>query len=97
MLVGYSDSDLVGDLVHRRSTTGMAFYLNGGLITWSSHKEKIVALSSCEADFMAATAAAMQGMWLRNLLSELTGTRAKTVTLYVDNNLAILLMKNPIF
>jgi hypothetical protein len=68
VLVEYSDSDHAGDIVGRRSTGGMAFYLNESLITWNSHKEKTVALSSCKAEFMAATAAAMQGLWLRNLL-----------------------------
>ena len=56
-----------------------------------------MALSSCEAEFMAATAAAMQAMWLRNLLSELTGTKPKVITMFVDNNSAIQLMKNLVF
>jgi len=46
---------------------------------------------------MAATAAARQALWLRNLLLEITGTVQKVVTLYVDNNSAIALMKNPVF
>jgi len=46
---------------------------------------------------MAATGAAMQALWLKNLLSELTSTKAKVVTMYVDNNSAIALMKNPVF
>ena len=46
-LVGYTYSDSGGDIVGRRSTSGMAFYLNEGLITRNSHKEKTVALSSC--------------------------------------------------
>jgi hypothetical protein len=75
----------------------MAFYVNESLVTWNSHKEKTVALSSCEAEFMAATAAAKQALWLRNLLGELTGTQSKKVTLMVDNNSAIALMKNPVF
>jgi len=97
VLVGYTDSDLSGDLVGRRSTGGMAFYLNGDLITWCSQKQKTVALSSCESEFMAATAAAMQAIWLRNLLSEVTSTKTKVVALFVDNNSTIALMKNPIF
>jgi hypothetical protein len=96
-IIGYSDSDLGGDLVGRRSTGGMAFYLNDSLITWTSHKEKTIALSSCEAEFMATTEAAKQGLWLRSLLSELTAKQPKSVTLYVDNNSAIALMKNPVF
>jgi hypothetical protein len=46
---------------------------------------------------MAATEAAKQALWLRNLLGELTGTQSKKVTLMVDNNSAIALMKNPVF
>lgn len=96
-LVGYLDSDLAGDKKHRRSTGGMAFYLNDSLITWCSHKERSVALSSCEAEFVAATGAAMQAMWLRSLLSELTRREPQCVTLFVDNKSAIELMKNPVF
>jgi len=96
-LVGYSDSDMGADLGGRRSTAGMAFYFNESLITWNSQKQKTVALSSCEAEFMAATAAAMQALWLRNYYSELTETKPLIVPLYVDNNSAIALMKNAVF
>lgn len=96
-LVGYSDSDVGADLGGRRSTAGMAFYLNESLITWCSQRHKTVALSSCEAEFMAATLAAMQALWLRNLFAELTESEPKVVHLFVDNNSAIALMKNPVF
>ena len=86
-----------GDTVERRSTGGMAFYLNENLITWCSQKQKTVSLSSCESEFMAATAAAKQALWLRNLISEITKQDPKPVTLFVDNNSAIALMKNPVF
>lgn len=69
LLSGYSDSDMAGDVEDRRSTGGMVFYLNESLITWVSQKQRCVALSSCEAEFMAATSAACQGVWLRNLLT----------------------------
>jgi hypothetical protein len=96
-LVGYTDSDHSGDPVGRRSTSGMAFYLNGNLITWCSQKMRTVAVSSCESEFMSATAGAMQAIWLRGLLSEITSTKPKVVPLLVDNNSAIALMKNPVF
>ena len=75
----------------------MAFYLNENLITWNSYKQKTVSLSSCESEFMAATAAAQQALWLRNLISEIRNEKPKAVALYVDNNSAIALMKNPVF
>ena len=94
---GYSDSDLAGNIEDRRSTGGMAFYLDESLITWVSQKQRCVALSSCEAEFMAATAAACQGVWLKNLLSRITDMKQGPVVIYVDNRSAINLAKNPVF
>ncbi|XP_047313972.1 secreted RxLR effector protein 161-like [Impatiens glandulifera] len=88
-LVGFTDSDLAGDIDDRKSTGGMVFYLNGNLITWQSQKQRTIVLSSCEAEFMAATAASCQGLWLRNLLSEVLGCKTRPVTLYADNKSAI--------
>lgn len=96
-LTGYSDSDLAGHIDDRRSTGGVVFYLNESVITWVSQKQKCVALSSCEAEFMAATAAACQGIWLKNLLTEITGDDPGPVILYVDNKSAIDLARNPVF
>jgi hypothetical protein len=57
-LVGYSDSDLAGDIDSRKSTTGVFFFFGGNIVTWQSEKQKIVALSSCEAEYIAGTTAA---------------------------------------
>lgn len=97
ILSGYSDSDLGGSLEDRRSTGGVVFYLNESLITWVSQKQRCVALSSCEAEFMAATAAACQGVWLRNLLMQVTDEKHCPVIIYVDNKSAIDLARNPVF
>lgn len=96
-ITGYTDSDLAGDVDDRRSTGGMAFYINGSLVAWSSQKQKTVALSSCEAELMAATAAACHALWLRALLVEIVGGPTKVVKLFVDNKSSIALMKNPVF
>lgn len=97
ILSGYSDNDLAGEIDDRRSTGGMVFYLNESVITWVSQKQRCVALSSCEAEFMAAIAAACQGIWLRNLLSKLTQEDIGHVVLYIDNQSAIDLANNPVF
>lgn len=96
ILLGFSDSDLAGDVVDRRSTGGMCFYLNKSLVSWTSQKQRVVALSSCEAEYMAATTAACQSIWLQGLLEEITGKEIGPVTLHVDNKSAIELMKNPV-
>lgn len=96
VLTGFSDSDLAGDVDDRKSTTGIAFFLNSGIITWTSQKQKVVALSSCEAEYIAAATAACQGVWLGRLLGELIGKPPATVKLRVDNKSAIELSKNPV-
>ena len=57
----------------------------------------MVALSSCEAEYIAATTAACQGVWLRQLLVELTGKGVGAAVIRVDNKSAIQLCKNPVF
>jgi len=61
-LMGYSDSDWAGSIDDRRSTTGYIFSLGSGAISWSSKKQQTTALSSSEAEYMALTAAACQGI-----------------------------------
>ena len=52
-LIGYRDSDFAGDVGDRKSTSGHIFFLGGMAISWSSQKQTIVALSSCEAKYIA--------------------------------------------
>jgi len=96
-LVGYSDSDMAGDVDTRKSTTGVGFFLGGNIITWQSQKQRVVALSSCEAEYIAAATAACQGVWLARLLAELKGEDASTFSLKIDNESAIALSRNPVF
>ena len=91
-LMGYSDSDLVGDVNDRKSTSGLIFFLAGGPIAWQSAKQKVVALSSCEAEYISAAGAACEGVWL----AELVGAAILAPTLKVDNKSALALMKNPV-
>ena len=97
VLEGYSDSSHNVDEDDGKSTTGHVFYFGKSPITWCSTKQEIVALSSCEAEFMAATEAAKQAIWLQELLSEVVNKESRRVTLHVDNKSAIQLAKNPVF
>jgi hypothetical protein len=76
-LMGYSDSDLAGDVDTRKSTSGILFFLGNNVITWQSQKQKVVALSSCEVEYIAATTAACQGVWLARLLAELNAKECR--------------------
>ena len=74
----------------------MLVFFGAAPIAWQSLKQKIVALSTCEAEYVAAATAACQAVWLRRLLGELTGEEAHPPALMVDNQAAITLAKNPI-
>ena len=96
-LIGYSDSSHNVDADDGRSTTGHLFYLNDCPVTWCSQKQETVALSSCEAEFMAGTEAAKQAIWLQELLAEVVEKPIERVVIRIDNKSAIALTKNPVF
>ncbi|KAG2758651.1 hypothetical protein Pcac1_g29243 [Phytophthora cactorum] len=97
-LQGYSDADWAGDIESRRSTSGYAFMMNGGCISWRSKKQRTVALSSTEAEYMALSEATQEAAWLKVFLCEL-GEMAndEAVKIYEDNQGSIALAKNPEF
>jgi hypothetical protein len=79
--VGYSDSDLAGDVDTSKSTTRCLFFFGSSLISWQSIKQRVVALSSCEAEYVAMTTAATQALWLSRLLAQLLGRKVEMVEL----------------
>ena len=72
--IGYNDSDHTGDIDTGKSTSGMMFFLSKCLVSWQSVKQQVVALSSCEAEYIAASTASTQVLWLARLLGDLLGT-----------------------
>jgi hypothetical protein len=71
------------------------FFLGYSPVSWQSQKQKVVALSYCEVEYIAAAIAACQGIWLARLLGDLKNTTAEAVELKVDNKFALTLIKNP--
>ncbi|KAL5812625.1 hypothetical protein ACOSQ3_027575 [Xanthoceras sorbifolium] len=96
-LVGYSDSDWGGDIDDRKSTSGFVFFMGNTAFTWMSKKQPIVTLSTCEAEYVAATSSVCHVIWLRNLLKELGLPQEEPTEICVDNKSAIALAKNPVF
>ena len=94
-LVGYSDADWGSDHETRRSTTGYIFKINCAAVTWQSKRQPTVALSSTEAEFMSASQAASEAMWLRALLADLDYAQQDATVLYGDNRGCLALAKNP--
>jgi hypothetical protein len=91
---GYTDSDWAGDQTSRKSTGGYVFTMAGAPISWCSKRQNTIALSSCEAEYMAMTQAAKEAIWLLRLVHEI-GLPQTQITLYCDNQGAIALAHNP--
>ena len=97
-VVGYTDSDFAGSKSDRKSTGGYVFMLAGAAISHSSKLQSIVALSTCEAEYVAMCEAGKEAVWLGYLLAELGFRKRSTpVTLYADNQGSIALSNNPEF
>ncbi|KAH9752745.1 Integrase catalytic domain-containing protein [Citrus sinensis] len=79
----------------RRSTTGYVFTLGGSLVSWRSILQSTIAMSSTEAEYMAATEAVKEAIWLRGLLGDF-GKIQKNINVFCDNQSAIFLAKNQI-
>lgn len=96
-LKGFTDSDYARDVDTRRSTTGYVFMLNNGVITWKSYLQKTVAISTAEAEYMAASDGVKEAVWLRQLLTDIEYDQGNSTPLFIDNQSAILLTKNAEF
>uniref|UniRef100_A0A803MZ89 Uncharacterized protein n=1 Tax=Chenopodium quinoa TaxID=63459 RepID=A0A803MZ89_CHEQI len=96
-LWGYCDSDFVGDIDDRKSTTCFVFLLENNVVSWSSKKQPIVTLSTCESEYIVATSCACHSIWIRRLLKELQLPQKEPTEIMTDNKSALALAKNPVF
>ena len=90
-VIGYSDSEFASNVEDNKSTSGQVFFLGGLPITWNSLKQKVVALSSCEAEYIEITSAMCQGVWIARLVKEVMRVEIEAVKIMVDNQLTIIL------
>ncbi|GBN96234.1 Retrovirus-related Pol polyprotein from transposon TNT 1-94 [Araneus ventricosus] len=98
VVYGYSDSDWGNSQEGRKSYSGCCFMLSNSVISWESRKQKTVALSSTESEYMSLSDSCKEALYLHKLLSELDlGILCKQITINVDNNSAIKLAENSLF
>ena len=95
--VGYSDANWAGDTSDRNSTSGYIFMFSGGPISWSSKKQKCVALSTAQAEYVALSGAAQEWLWLRQLEVELGYSPEGPTLIFEDIQSTIAMAKNPQF
>ena len=95
--IGYTDSDFMLDKDLRNSTSGHVFTLGGGAVSWRSIKQKCIADSTTEAEYVATCEAAKEAVWLKKFLMELGVVLASLspITLYYDNSGVVAQSKEP--
>jgi hypothetical protein len=91
-LIGWVDADGSQE-EDRRAYTGYAFLIDGGAVSWSSKQQELVVLSTTEGEYVAATHAAKEALWLRSFIGEVFGTNLESTTLFSDNQSAIALSR----
>ena len=87
-LLGYTDAD-GSSQEHRRAISGHAFLIDGGAVSWSSRKQELVTLSTAESEYVAATHASKELIWLRRLIGDLSQPFTVPTTLLCDNQAAL--------
>ena len=75
------------------------FLLNGGAVSWCSSKQSVVEGSTCEAEYIAASEAANEGVWMKEFISDLGVIRSASgpMKTFCDNTGAIALAKESRF
>ena len=85
----------MSDLDDRKSTTGYVFVCNGGIVSWKSSKQSIIADSTTEANYVAASNAAKESFLFKKFITKFRVMTSNAIPLYCDNNRAIALAKEP--
>ncbi|GJR77229.1 putative ribonuclease H-like domain-containing protein [Tanacetum coccineum] len=96
ILEAFSDSDYAGASLDRKSTTGGCQFLGSRLISWQCKKQTVVANSTTEAEYIAASQCCGQVLWIQNQLLDY-GYNFMQTKIHVDNESAICVVKNPVY
>ncbi|KAD4180297.1 hypothetical protein E3N88_28888 [Mikania micrantha] len=94
---GYTDASFQTDRDDSRSQSGYVFIMNGGAVSWKSSKQDVVALSTTESEYIAASLAAQEAAWLRKFIADLgvVATIQDPQEIFCDNEGAIAQIKEP--
>ncbi|KAI3715584.1 hypothetical protein L6452_22570 [Arctium lappa] len=94
-LIAYSDIDLGGANMDRKSTSGGCQLLGARLVSWQCKKQTIVSLSTTEAEYIAAASCCSQVLWIQNQMLDYGVTFLHT-PIFIDNSSAISIVNNPV-
>eukprot|EP00253_Pinus_taeda_P030768 PITA_30768 len=96
-LCGFTDADWAGSPMDRKSTSRGIFSIGSTTISWYNKKQRSMALSSTEAEYIAASLAACEAIWMRKILIGLFRSHLDPTVTYCDNQSCIKLLANLVF
>ncbi|WMV25304.1 hypothetical protein MTR67_018689 [Solanum verrucosum] len=96
-LIGFTDNDYVGNIDDRKRTYGFLFNVGSEAVSWSSNKQELVALYTLKDEYIVATFAACQEVWLRRLASDFNQKPTGATEIFCDNRSSIAMSKNKAF
>jgi len=92
----YTDADWAGNVDDRKSTSGGAFYIGSRLMSWFGKKQSSIALSTAEAEYVAAASCCTQLLWMMQTLKDIQITCTPPISILCDNTSSISISKNPV-
>jgi hypothetical protein len=96
-MIGYTDSDWVGSVSDRKSTSRCCFIMRSTMTSWQSRKKYSISLSTTEAYYIATRSASFESIWLWKLLKDLFDLEMEATVILCDNQSYIKIIENPVF
>lgn len=97
LLTGFTNRYWVGSVDDMKNTSSYVFYASSSVVCWNSMKQKTVAQSTAEAEYIAASETTNQAVWIRKVLEDLKHKQEDATTIFCDNQSAVAMVKNPVF
>ncbi|GJX13129.1 retrotransposon protein, putative, ty1-copia subclass [Tanacetum coccineum] len=96
-VTGFCDASWQCDKDDTKSQTGYVFVVNGGAVDWKSKKQTTIAMHATQSEYMAASEAAMEAVWIRKFVEDLgvMPSISKPINMYCDNSAAIIFANEP--
>ena len=95
-LIFYSDSDWAGIIDDMKSTSGYAFLFGSSICSWLSKMQSVVAQSTVKTEYVSASKATSQAIWLRRIIEDIGEKQKRWIVLYWENKSTIAIAKNPV-
>ena len=96
-LHGYMDSDWEGSAKDKKRTLGGCYFMRSSMISWFSKKQSNVALSTAEAEYIAACSTCCEVIWLRKMISRIFDMEVDTTVIFCEKHSCIKMIENPLF